>query len=202
MNKTKIIALAEKLFMKYGVKQVTMDDIAHEMTMSKKTIYTYFPKKEHLVEVVVFAVFTRVKAQIEALIAENNDPILEIIKIETLLAEHIDTQTSAMMHQLQKYYPNLYEKLIAMQSQAIETTFTKNLERGLVLGLYREDINVDVITKIYYTTLINLQNQVVFPEEDYACCDLKREYMIYHLHGIASAKGLKLITNYITEHKI
>ncbi len=200
--KDKIILLAEKLYIKHGVKQVTMDDIAQEMTMSKKTIYTYFPRKENLVEVVVFSVFKRVKARIEALIAENNNPILEIIKIETLLAEHIDTQTSAMMHQLQKYYPNLYLQLTTMQSQAIETTFSKNLERGLKLGLYREDINVDVITKIYYTTLINLQNQAVFPEEDYTCCNLKREYMIYHLHGIAAAKGQKLITKYITEHKI
>jgi AcrR family transcriptional regulator len=201
-NKEKIIAIAEKLFLKFGVKNVTVDDIAKEMVMSKKTIYTYFSKKEELIDKVIFTIFSRVATRIYEVIASNLDPVLEIMTIESELAIHIDQQTSAMMYQLQKYYPKLYRKLIKKQSEVIDTTFRKNLERGVKLHLYREDINVDVITKIYYSTIINLHNQDVFPEEMYACCDLKREYLIYHLHGIASDKGLKLITKHIKENKL
>lgn len=196
-NTTKIIATAEKLFLKFGVKNVTMDDIAKEMTMSKKTIYTYFSKKETLVEVVVFTIFDRVAKRIYEIIASELNPIQEIITIEDELAVHIDQQTSAMMYQLQKYYPKLYKKLTTKQSEVIDKTFRENLKRGLTMGVYRDDINIDVITKIYYTTLINLHNQDVFPEEIYACFDLKREYLIYHLRGITSSKGEKLITKYI-----
>ena len=201
-NKEKIIATAEKLFLKFGVKNVTVDDIAKEMGMSKKTIYTYFSKKEELIDKVVFAIFDRVAKRIYEIIASDLDPILEIMTIENELAIHIDQQTSAMMYQLQKYYPALYRKLIQKQTEVIDTTFRKNLERGLKMQIYREDINVDVITKIYYTTLTNLHDQEVFPEEMYACCDLKREYLLYHLHGIASDKGLKLITKHIKENKL
>jgi AcrR family transcriptional regulator len=201
-NKEKIIATAEKLFLKFGVKNVTVDDIAKEMTMSKKTIYTYFSKKEALIDKVVFTIFNRVAARIYDVIASNLDPILEIMTIESELAIYIDQQTSAMMYQLQKYYPKLYRKLTKKQSEVIDTTFRKNLERGVKLHLYREDINVDIITKIYYSTIISLHNQEVFPEEMYACCDLKHEYLIYHLRGIASDKGLKLITKHIKENKL
>ncbi len=196
-NTTKIIATAEKLFLKFGVKNVTMDDIAKEMAMSKKTIYTYFSKKEILVEVVVFTIFNRVAKRIYEIIASGLNPIQEIITIEEELAVHIDQQTSAMMYQLQKYYPKLYKKLTDKQTEVIDKTFRENLKRGLETGLYRDDINIDVITKIYYTTLISLHNQDIFPEDTYACYDLKREYLIYHLRGIASSKGEKLITKYI-----
>lgn len=196
-NTTKIIATAEKLFLKFGVKNVTMDDIAKEMAMSKKTIYTYFSKKETLVEVVVFTIFNRVAKRIYEIIDSELNPIQEIITIEDELAVHIDQQTSAMMYQLQKYYPKLYKKLTTKQSEVIDKTFRENLKRGLAMGVYRDDINIDVITKVYYTTLINLNNQDVFPEETYACFDLKREYLIYHLRGITSSKGEKLITKYI-----
>ena len=201
-NKEKIIATAEKLFLKFGVKNVTMDDIAKEMSMSKKTIYTFFEKKVVLIDVVVFTIFSRVAKRIYDIIASNIDPILEIMTIEATLAVYIDEQTTAVMYQLQKYYPKLYAKLIAKQVEVIDKTFRENLKRGMSLGLYRKDINIDVITKIYYTTLVNLHNQDVFPEKMYACCDLKREYMIYHLRGIASEKGLELITKHIKEEKL
>lgn len=201
-NKQRIIDVAEKLFLKFGVKNVTVDDIAKEMHMSKKTIYTYFSAKKDLVEIVIVAVFTRVRNRIYEIIASGYDPILEIILIEQTIAEHIDQQTSAMMHQLQKYYIDLYNKLVSMQTSAIEDTFSVNLKRGISLGLYRQDINIDVVTKIYYTTLITLQNQAFFPEDKYECNDIKREYLIYHLRGIASDKGLELITKHIKENNL
>lgn len=190
----KIINKSSELFLNFGFKSVTMDDIASEMGISKKTIYVHFPNKTKLVEATTLQIFETVSCGIDSICALQKNPIEEIFDIKQFVMEHLKNEKSSPQYQLQKYYPKIFATLKSKQFEVMQGCVADNLNRGLELGLYRKTINVDFITRIYFNGMITLKDQELFPLKKFSMNTLMEYYIEYHLRGICTPKGLETLT--------
>ena len=109
--KEKITITATELFLNLGFKSVTMDDIANEMGISKKTIYTHFNNKTALVTEVTSSLFCVISEGIDLICAAEKNSIEELYEIKRFVMEHLKNEKSSPQYQLQKYYPKIYATL-------------------------------------------------------------------------------------------
>ncbi|MBU2927914.1 TetR/AcrR family transcriptional regulator [Winogradskyella psychrotolerans] len=192
--KDKIILKSTDLFLNLGFKSVTMDDIANEMGISKKTIYQHFQNKTKLVEATAMHVFENISTGIDCICNLNQNPIEEIYEIKRFVMLNLKDEKSSPQYQLQKYYPKIYASLKGKQFEKMISCVTRNLERGVSLQLYRDTIDVDFIARMYFNGMLSLKDQDIFPRDTYTMKDLMNNYIEYHVRGICSTKGLETLT--------
>lgn len=192
--KEKIILKSTDLFLNLGFKSVTMDDIANEMGISKKTIYQHFQNKTKLVEATALNVFENISHGIDCICELNKNPIDEVYEIKRFVMLHLKDEKSSPQYQLQKYYPKIYATLKTKQFEKMLGCVTQNLERGLAQGLYRDTIDTDFVARLYFNSMVSLKDQQIFPRENFSMPMLMNNYIEYHLRGICSEKGLKQLT--------
>ncbi|MFB9055963.1 TetR/AcrR family transcriptional regulator [Mariniflexile ostreae] len=196
----KILIGATDLFLSYGFKSVTMDDIANTLAVSKKTIYQHFENKTRLVEATTEHLFHGISHGIEQICASGKNPIEEIFSIKHFVAVYLKNEKASPQYQLQKYYPKIFKKLKTQQFCVMQTCVSDNLNRGIALGLYRDTIHVDFISRIYYNTFQLIKDKDLFPEDKFSMKMLLNNYIEYHLRGICTAKGLETLHNYINSN--
>lgn len=195
--KEKIIEKASGMFLNFGFKSVTMDDLANEMGISKKTIYQHFPNKSKLVEATTNYVFHLVCDGIDCIMAENKNPIEEIFTINEFVKQMMKNEKSSPQYQLQKYYPKVYANLKENQFDILRECVTQNLLRGIEMGLFRAELNVDIISRIYFLGALSIKDKDFFPSEAFKPEVLLEQYLDYHLRGITTEKGKKQLINYL-----
>jgi len=198
--KDKIIKKAGELFLTYGFKSVTMDDIANEMAISKKTIYQHFKNKTKLIETITKHVFFKISEGIECICAMGKNPIDELFEIKYLIMQHLKGEKNSPQYQLQKYYPKIYNSLKTMQFDLMCDCVTENLEKGIKQGYYRPTINISFIARIYFSGVISVKDKDLFPEEQFPANKLLEEYLEYHLRGIVTEKGLTKLNQIINKN--
>ncbi|NRD24365.1 TetR/AcrR family transcriptional regulator [Winogradskyella litoriviva] len=199
--KEKIIFKSTDLFLNLGFKSVTMDDIANEMGISKKTIYQHFQNKTKLVEATALHVFENISCGIDNICALNKNPIEEVYEIKRFVMHNLKDEKSSPQYQLQKYYPKIYASVKGKQFQKMLGCVTQNLERGVTQGLYRDSIEIDFVARLYFNGMVSLKDQNIFPRENFSMVMLMNNYLEYHLRGICSTKGLEKLTQLNTNQK-
>ena len=195
--KEKILLNAADLFLSYGFKSVTMDDIANRIGVSKKTIYQHFDNKIKLVEATTMYMFSVISTGIDQICALKKNPIEEIYDIKNFVMEHLKGEKSSPQYQLQKYYPKIFTTLKKKQFEVMQDCVKENLDRGINQELYRETINIDFIARIYFNGMLALKDKDLFPLTQFSMNMLMENYIEYHLRGICTTKGLELL-NQIT----
>ena len=163
--KEKIIAKASDLFLKLGFKSVTMDDIAGEMCISKKTIYKYFCNKEILVEETTEIVHKAIHQSIDTIVAKNYNAIEENFEIRKMFKEMFKTGEASPAYQLRKHYPEIYDKVISRELNECNAVFKQNIERGIQQGLYRKNILVDTYVSFYYNLIFSIHGNTSSEKE-------------------------------------
>ena len=197
----KILQKSTELFLTLGFKSVTMDDIANEMGISKKTIYVHFPNKTKLVEATTLHLFETISCGIDHICELQKNPIEEIFEIKQFVMEHLKNEKSSPQYQLQKYYPKIFATLKSKQFEVMQECVADNLKRGLEQGLYRENINIDFISRIYFSGMVTLKDQELFPLKNFSMNTLMEYYLEYHLRGICSDKGIKVLDQFISKNQ-
>ncbi|MEL6989529.1 MAG: TetR/AcrR family transcriptional regulator, partial [Bacteroidota bacterium] len=165
--KEQIIYTATELFLSQGFKSVTMDDIAAELAMSKKTLYQQYSNKETIVAVVVDKLFENICGIIDAICVLKKNPIEEVYEIKKQVMFHLKDEAAAPMHQLQKYYPKIHSSLKARQFHYMQECVVDNIKRGLDQGLFRPNIDVEFVSRIYFVGVIGIKDQQLFPASMY-----------------------------------
>jgi hypothetical protein len=197
----KILLGASELFLNYGFKSVTMDDIASSLGISKKTIYLHFDNKTKLVEATTMYLFNSISCGIDHICALKKNPIEEIYSIKQFITEHLKDEKSSPQYQLQKYYPKISNSLRNKQFKVMHTCVLDNLKRGKEQGLYREAINIDIISRIYFSISLAIKDKDLFPEHQYSMNTLVNTYIEYHIRGICTPKGLETLNKFITSNQ-
>ena len=197
--KEKILDQAADLFLSFGVKSVTMDDIAESLGISKKTIYTHYATKLKLVQATIQHVFSNIRKGIAGICSEKQNPLEEMFSIKNLLTHNLKGEKSSPQYQLQKYYPKLFQALKQEQFEFIFQILQDNITRGQKEGFYRKEIDVELIAKFYYITHFGLLDQDLFPVENYTMPALKGAQLEYHLRAISTMKGLKTLEKLLEE---
>lgn len=195
--KEKIINKAADLFITLGFKSVTMDDIANEMGISKKTIYAHFSNKTDLVKDVTSNLMCDISEGIDGICALNNNPIEELYEIKKFVLLQLKDSKSSPQYQLQKYYPQIFASLHKKQFEMMRECTVSNLTRGIEQGLYRDNISVDLISRLYFIGVSNLKDESLFPLQTYPKEQLMEDYLEYHLRGIVTKEGLQTLKKFI-----
>ncbi|MGE0569454.1 MAG: TetR/AcrR family transcriptional regulator [Bacteroidia bacterium] len=197
----KILIGAKDLFFKYGVKRVTMDDIARHIGMSKKTVYHSFNNKEDLIRTLLINNLEQNKQQFESISDQSNNSIQEIIMLMEHLAEMFSKINPHVFYDLQKYHLEIWKIFKEFKENFLFQKIVMNLERGIKEGLYRPGINKVILTKMRIEQTEMALNPMLFFPEEYKIGEIQVAMLDHFLHGIATLKGHKLINKYrqITE---
>ena len=201
MLKEKILKKAEELFLTFGFKSVTMDDIANKMGISKKTIYTHFKNKTQLVKETTLKVFESISEGIDCICSLNKNPIEEIFEIKTLILEQLKGEKTSPQFQLQKYYPEIHNTIKKKQFDIMQDCVINNITKGVLQGLYRPEINIEFVSRIYFLGMTGIKDEDLFPSEIFSKKQLMENYLEYHLRGIVTEKGLTKLNQIINKNK-
>lgn len=199
--KEKILEKATDMFLNYGFKSVTMDDIANNMGISKKTIYAHYANKTNLVEDSSMHLFYKISEGIDHICSIEKNPIEELYEIKKFVMVHLKDEKSSPQYQLQKYYPKLHNVLRNKHFEVMQECVVRNIEKGIELGIYRENLNIEFVSRIYFSGVHSIKDQQFFPLKQFPVTSLMDDYLEYHLRGIVTPAGRKVLTKIINSNQ-
>jgi len=198
--KDKILDKATEMFLNLGFKSVTMDDIALELGISKKTIYQHFKTKNALVEAATFYLFESIISGITFICEATENPIEELFQIKKFVSNYLKDEKSSPQFQLKKYYPKTYNRLYQKQLKVIAECLQQNILKGISCKMYRAEIDVSYTTRIYVSGMLGIKNTDLFPVEMFSPVDLGHKFLEYHIRAIATDLGLDILKDFCNEH--
>ncbi len=190
----KILTSAMHLFLKYGVKSVSMDDIAKKLGISKKTIYAAVENKKDLIYKVVVDFTKKEESIILEMIESKENALDQMLEIGKHVTRFFREMKPSLVYDLQKYHPKVWEYIENDHFLFIEETIKKNIALGQAHGYYRNDLHSDIISKLYMAQTKTLVDEDIFPNRDFAKAQLFGEFLSYHLLGLCTEKGRKYLT--------
>jgi len=199
--KERIQQKARELFMRYGFRSVTMDEIAGQTGISKKTLYQFFEDKDALVEAVMRSELDYMQTQCTKQMKEAENAIEEIFLDMDAMEIVMDAMNPQIVFDLEKFYPKTFEKFKKHKKNFLLDVIKKNLERGIEEEVYRNDFDVDIIARFRLESAFLIFNPELFPHIKYSLNKVSTEIYYHYLHGIATPKGKKLIDKYILQRK-
>lgn len=193
-----IVERSYDLFLTLGFKNVTMDDIANDMGISKKTIYAHFKNKTKLVESVAFQLFENTRHGIDHISRNTINPIEKLYLVKLYVMHQLNNENQSPRCQLRKYYPRIHNTLICMQYEKMQRSVLESLEYGIQTGVFRSTIDTDFISRIYFIGMMGIKDHIHFPQKTYKMTYLMKSYLEYHLKAIVTEKGTVLLNELIT----
>lgn len=185
-----IINISEKLFTRRGIKSVSMDDISTELGVSKKTLYKYVSDKHKLVRMTLESALKRQKFH-ESKCNKGSNAIEDYLMVYKSVTDMIRNANFSVEFDLQKYYPDLYDKVLNLRKEKMSEGIRSNLIRGIEEGFYRPDIDVEIITRLNVLMSEGMHNYEFLNENRDQIIHIMAINFDYHMRGIVNDKGLK-----------
>lgn len=192
----KIQKTALALFFKYGIKRVTMDDIAKELGMSKKTIYQFYKEKDDLVNQLCDNVLLLEEYQFNKMNQNAKDPIHEIMLISIKMRELMQHINPIFFLDLQKFYPTAYKRFQTFKEDCAYKNVLDNIKKGKEMGVYRSDIDVEFTARYRIAQIDMVMFGSYFSFEKISFTKTSELILDIFAYGICTVKGHKLINNY------
>lgn len=172
-----------------------MDDLARHMGISKKTLYQVVSDKAELVSKGIQNYIDQDVCALEKVHDESENAIEEMFMIAQRVSEHLKQMHPSVLYDLEKYYPKAFKIFQEYKVRDIQGCVARNIEDGIKQGLYRNNINIPIITGLYVGRMDVIFDQQLFPASKYNIKDIYFEAIRYHIRGIASEKGLEYLKN-------
>ena len=200
--RTKLIETAHQLYMRVGIKSVSMDDIARKMGVSKKTVYQVVSTKEDLIRLVMEADTCRDLEMIVHNREESHDAIDEFLRNSRYHIREMRQISPTTMYDLQKYYPSIWHEQMKAHQEEFESSILRNVERGMEEGLYRSDLVPDIVATLYVATVLMVVDTSVFPAHERTISDIIFHHSQYHLNGIVNQFGRQRMEEYLQQEAL
>ena len=200
-TKDRILKSAELLFLRLGIKSVTMDDIANELGISKKTIYLHFTDKDQIVNEVITSALEREKMEAEVIYKKAKNPIDEIFLSTNKMYEMFENINPVMLFDLQKYHPAAWDKYLAFKINFLNIV-KRNLFDGISQKLYRSDVDIEIMAKLRVESVDLAFNMKVFPPKNFKLITVEIHFIDHFIRGIVSPTGLEIYEKYKQELKL
>ncbi len=194
--KETILKKALELFTKHGFKSITMDDIANELGISKKTIYQHFSSKNELVKNAVDFVYDSAMEKLKSVQGNCLTPIHEHFEMKNCVADLFGFNIqAATIYQFHKYYPKLAERIRQRRHNDYEFTILRNLKEGVEKGYYRKEIDIDFVGQVFFasSTAFFHDEEFVNMQSTQSIEELDLKFAEYHLRSIVTPKGLEIL---------
>lgn len=192
----KILEGAEALFMKYGIRSVTMDDIARHLAVSKKTLYQHFADKDDLVLKMSKDFLERAFNQYDVIALSSKNPVEELSKISVCMKRDMEHMNPSMLFDLQKYHPKAWNLWSEHKGKVISQSVMRIIRKGIEDGYFRPEVKPEIMAVIRIVLLENAFNDEMFPRERYSLVDVQSQLFDLFVHGLCTEKGKKLYQKY------
>ncbi len=183
------------LFLRHGIKSMTMDDVAAGLGVSKKTLYQHVSNKSDLVKKVIDLECRVQESKIDKIRGEEYNAIRESFEIGRSLIALLREMHPSIHYDLEKYYPEAWDLFLEFKTERVIDKVLENLRKGIREGSYREDMDPEVIGRIYTYRIDAVFHGELFPPDRFSFSEVYVEMFFYHMLGIASEKGRKLLYN-------
>ena len=197
VTKQRIQKAAHDLVMQYGIRSVSMDDIASNLGMSKKTIYLYYKDKDELIDSVVEEVIHSNQCQCNNDRDNADNAVHEIFQVMEMMTEMFKTMNPSILFDMQKYHPVAYQRFQKHRNDYLYNVCRQNLERGIEEGLYRPEINIEIMARYRVETMLTSFNPEFQRNVKLGLIEIEKEIIIHYLFGLVSSKGYKLALTYM-----
>jgi AcrR family transcriptional regulator len=194
-NREKILSCAENLFRKYGTRSISMDDIAHHLNMSKKTIYESFANKNEIVYQIITVLRKRLEGLVEATFDKPANPVERLIKIFICITSMTRETSPSLIYDLQKYHENGWQIL-----QEFRDNFLASKIKDIVIaGIRKHYLNSTLDVNFYVIFFLEVArlagNDKLFPRAKYSEQALAINLIDCLVSGIATEKGRRVSKN-------
>lgn len=197
--KEKILAGAGDLFLRYGVRSISMDDIARHLAVSKKTLYQHFEDKEDLVTQASETHIEKSKKQFEALTENATNAIDELARVSVCLRNDMNGMNHSLLFDLQKYHPKAWNAWIEHKNKFIRESVVRNIKQGIEEGYFRPEINPEVMAAMRIESIPVAFDIRVFPQDKFNLADVQSQIFEHFVYGLCTDKGRKLYQKYKEE---
>lgn len=194
-----ILEKTAEMFERYGVRSVTMDDIANKIAISKKTIYQHFKDKKEIVKESVRFIMEKDFQKMEALQKSAKDEIHELVLISQMFREQVKNMNPSLLFDLKKYHLEGWNMYLEMKDRCFSNTIVASLERGKKVGLFRKEIDTAVITKMRMVQVEAGFNPDIFPSSEFDITEVQMQVFEHFVFGITTKKGRELFEKYSEE---
>lgn len=192
-NRDRIIEGAAELFRTYGIKSVTMDSIATQLGISKRTIYEVFSDKDELLIGVLISMGEKQKGLLKRIISESENSIVAIFRMLEINRDYIQELSPAFQSDLKKYHHEVLMKIVDKSEMPDYHNNKEVIENGIKENLFRNDVNPDLANRCLYNLGRSIMNYDLYPFELFSRRDVIRNVFINYLRGISTPAGLDLI---------
>lgn len=196
-----ILLQVVQLFLQNGIRSMTMDDIARNLGVSKKTLYKYVSDKNDLVLKVTEAGIKQEKQFIQEITGSGMNAIDESFEVIRFVKSQLNNVHPSIFYDLQKYYPKAWEKLEEHKNDCVAQWVEENMKRGMEQGLFREDLLTDIMRDLFMVRIDGFTQQRYPSIKKHSFSTVFLESFRYHIRGIASEKGLKYLIEKIKKEK-
>jgi len=188
-RRLEIIEKSCRLFAKFGIKSISMDDIARECGISKKTLYEIVTDKKDLVTQVIEQEFKTNGPGPHNIDIENVNAVEALFLVYKGAVEFFKEYNLSMEFDLQKYYPDLHTQTKSKRRKHLYEKISQNMILGRKEKFYRNDFNIDIATKFHIIKIEAMLNTNIFDENNYSPVEIFKEMFLYHFNAIATQKG-------------
>ena len=197
-----LLEKVSSLYNRYGIRSITMDDAAHELGISKKTLYKFVSDKSDLVEKVMLFELSNKRPNPGD--PKKRNAIEDLFWVNKMINQTIKDTNPSKEYDLQKYYPAIYKKIHEAKTKKIMVSMLANLRKGKKENLYRKELDEDIIARMYLLRVHRIPNNEIITASEFTSSKFIYEMFVYHIRGIASSKGVafleKNIDKLLPEH--
>jgi len=195
----KLLRGAEELFMRYGVRSITMDEIARHLSISKKTLYQYFADKNDIVASVTETHLNREREEYLANTSSARNAVEELVNLSLCVKENLKGMNPSLLFDLQKYHHKAWRIWLEFKNVFIRNSVINNLRRGIEQGLYRADIDPEILAVVRIESVQLGFDEQLFPRDRFNLTQVQTAILEYFVHGLLTDKGRKLYQKYLKE---
>lgn len=202
MEEKELFEKVTHLFMQFGIKSMTMDEIARQMGISKKTLYQFVDNKKDLVKKSIGHHINCEECSMSEILGSCENAIDEIMLLTTQVSIEMKNMHPSVMFDMKKYHPEAFKILLHHKEDYMQKVILKNLETGVEQGYYRTNINPQVIAEFYLSMVSSIMNAENYLTKEYKFSEIHSEMMRYHIRGIASSKGREYLKQKFSQDNV
>lgn len=197
----RILEQARKLFFRYGLKSITMNEIANDLGVSKKTLYEFFPAKKDIINKITRDFLNEQSEEHAKILKECKDAVDELLRLMDSILHVFESLDVRVIYDMQRYYPEAWNIFLNHKEETILRDITMNLQRGIDEGLFRKNINVDIIARMRLELVQMAMDPKCFPPELFDIKDVHQQMLLQYVNGLCTKNGHELINTYLKESK-
>jgi len=194
LNDPRVCAILDgtiDLFYEFGIKNLNMDDISRQLKISKKTLYQYAKSKEDLIEKLLYYDDMKWVKKISEIKLKELNAIDILIQVSIVVSEQIGKFDPKLKFEMRKYYESVFHSFMQKKQTQIFEHISNNISKGIKEGLYRDNINIELVAGLYVRNLVDMHNKDYCIVENITFDQVFEAMFENHIRAISTAEGIK-----------